>query len=238
MSTHPSEAMVLAAGLGTRMRPLTDDRPKPLIDVAGKPLIDHVIDALDRAGVAHVVVNTHYKGDMLISHLGARTHPRITISDECDELMDTGGGVKKALPHLGDAPFFTYNSDFIWTESGTAALTRMDKAWNAEKMDALMLLCPMDKTTGFEGAGDFFMDEEGRLSRRGQAARAPFAWMGVQIITKAAYADTPDEPFSNNLIWDRMIPEGRLYGLVHNGIGCHVGSPAGVREAEEVLAKT
>ena len=238
MTTHPTEAMVLAAGLGTRMRPLTDDRPKPLIDVAGKPLIDHVIDALSRAGVTHVVVNAHYKSEMLISHLGARTSPHITISDERDKLMDTGGGVKKALPHLGDAPFFTYNSDFIWTENGTAALNRMGTAWDADKMDALMLLCPMDKTTGFEGAGDFFMDEAGRLTRRGDAPRAPYAWMGVQIITKAAYADTPDAPFSNNLIWDRMIPEGRLFGLVHNGIGCHVGSPAGVREAEEVLAKT
>jgi len=238
MTTHPTEAMVLAAGLGTRMRPLTDDRPKPLIDVAGKPLIDHVIDALDRAGVTHVVVNAHYKGEMLISHLGARISPRITISDERDKLMDTGGGVKKALPHLGDAPFFTYNSDFIWTESGTAALTCMGAAWDADKMDALMLLCPMDKTTGFEGAGDFFMDDAGRLTRRGDAPRAPYAWMGVQIITKAAYAETPIEPFSNNLIWDRMIPKGRLFGLVHNGIGCHVGSPAGVREAEEVLAKT
>ena len=209
MSAHPTEAMVLAAGLGTRMRPLTDDRPKPLIEVAGKPLIDHVIDALDRAGVAHVVVNAHYKGEMLISHLGARSAPRITISDERNRLMDTGGGVKKALPLLGDAPFFTYNSDFIWTEEGPEALTRMGAAWDAEKMDALMLLCPMDKTTGFEGAGDFFMDDDGRLTRRGTAARAPYAWMGVQIITKAAYADTPNEPFSNNLIWDRMIPKGK-----------------------------
>lgn len=238
MSSHPTEAVVLAAGLGTRMRPLTDDRPKPLIDVAGKPLIDHVIDALDRAGVAHVVVNAHYKGEMLIRHLGGRRSPRITISDERDGLMDTGGGVKKALPHLGDAPFFTYNSDFIWTESGATALTRMGEAWDAGKMDALMLLCPMEKTTGFEGAGDFFMDDVGRLTRRGNAKCAPYAWMGVQIITKAAYADTPNEPFSNNLIWDRMIPKGRLFGLVHNGIGCHVGSPAGVREAEEVLART
>jgi len=238
MSFHPAEAMVLAAGLGTRMKPLTDDRPKPLIEVAGKPLIDHVIDALENAGVSHVIVNAHYKAEMLITHLGRRTSPRITISDEWDRLMDTGGGVKKALPHLGDAPFFTYNSDFIWTEDGAHALRRMGEAWDGAKMDALMLLCPMEKTTGFEGAGDFFMDGEGRLSRRGSASRAPYAWMGVQIITKAAYDGTPDEPFSNNLIWDRMIPEGRLYGLAHNGIGCHVGSPDGVKAAEEVLAKT
>jgi MurNAc alpha-1-phosphate uridylyltransferase len=237
MSANPTEAMVLAAGLGTRMRPLTDDRPKPLIEVAGAPLIDHVLDALEGAGVSHVVVNVHYKADMLISHLGARTHPRITISDEREELMDTGGGVKKALPHLGDAPFFTYNSDFLWTETGTPALRRMGAAWDADRMDALMLLSPMDKTTGFEGAGDFFMDDAGQLTRRGDAPRAPYAWMGVQITSKAAYVETPDYPFSNNLIWDRMIPKGRLYGLVHEGVGCHVGSPEGVRKAEEVLGK-
>jgi len=238
MSFHPTEAVVLAAGLGTRMKPLTADRPKPLIEVAGTPLIDRVIDALEDAGVVHVVVNAHHKAEMLIAHLGARSGPRITISDERDRLMDTGGGVKKALAHLGDAPFFTYNSDFIWKEDGAHALRRMGDAWDGAKMDALMLLNPMEKTTGFEGAGDFFMDGECRLTRRGEKPNAPYAWMGVQITTKAAYVSTPDEPFSNNLIWDRMIPEGRLYGLAHKGIGCHVGSPAGVKEAEEVLAKT
>jgi len=238
MSFHPTEAMVLAAGLGTRMQHLTDDRPKPLVEVMGRPLIDHVIDALEAAGVSHVAVNVHYKAEMLIDHLKARTSPRISISDERDGLMDTGGGVKHALPLFSDAPFFTYNSDFLWTEQGAPALRRMGEVWDHTKMDALMLLSPMGRTTGFDGAGDFFMDDAGRLARRGRAPAAPFAWMGVQITTKAAYAETPDGPFSNNLIWDRMIPEGRLFGLAHKGIGCHVGSPQGVREAEEVLAQT
>ena len=238
MNSSITSAMVLAAGLGTRMEHLTKDRPKPLVEVAGKTLIDHVIDALEAAGVDDVVVNAHYKAEMLVDHLGKRISPPITISDERAQLLDTGGGVKNALEHFDNKPFFTYNSDFIWTEEGAPALARLAQAWDGTKMDALMLLCPMDRTTGFDGAGDFFMDDDGRLSRRGTAASAPYAWMGVQILTKAAYANTPDEPFSNNLIWDQMIPEGRLYGLAHNGIGCHVGSPGGVTQAEEVLARS
>lgn len=238
MSEAITKAMVLAAGMGSRMLHLTEDRPKPLVEVGGKALIDHVIDALAAAGVSHVVVNAHYKADMLIDHLERRTTPEITISDERAQLLDTGGGVKHALGHFDDAPFFTYNSDFIWTEDGAPALARLAQAWDGSKMDALMLLCPMERTTGFDEAGDFFMDDAGRLTRRGAATSAPYAWMGVQILTKAAYADTPDEPFSNNLIWDQMIPKQRLYGLVHTGIGCHVGSPEGVTQAEEVLANT
>jgi len=230
-----TKAMVLAAGLGTRMEHLTRDQPKPLVQVSGRALIDHVIDALEAAGVTDVVVNAHYKAEMLMDHLGKRTSPRITISDERDQLMDTGGGVKRALQHFDEGAFFTYNSDFIWTEDGAPAIQRLASAWDASKMDALMLLCPRDRTTGFDGAGDFFMDAEGRLTRRGAAMSAPYAWMGVQILTKSAYAETPNEPFSNNLIWDQMIPKGRLFGLAHTGIGCHVGSPAGVVEAEEVL---
>ncbi len=238
MSAVITKAMVLAGGLGTRMLHLTEDRPKPLVEVGGKTLIDHVIDALEAAGVSDVVVNAHYKGDQLIAHLNKRPSPTIQISDERAKLLDTGGGVKNALGHFDDGPFFTYNSDFIWTEEGTPALTRLAEAWDGAKMDALMLLSPMERTTGFDGAGDFFMDEAGHLSRRGAAASAPYAWMGVQILTKAAYADTPDEPFSNNLIWDQMIPNGRLHGLVHKGVGCHVGSPDGVTAATEVLANT
>jgi len=235
MSNALTEAVVLAAGLGTRMRPLTDDRPKAMIEVEGRALIDRVIDALEAAGIDHVVVNAHYKADALAAHLANRASPHITVSDERDRLMDTGGGVKKALGHLKGPAFFTYNSDFVWTEAGVPALTRMLEAWDPVKMDALMLLSPMEQTTGFEGAGDFFMDEAGRLTRRGEAKRAPYAWMGVQIITNAAYDGTPDDPFSNNLIWDRMIPEGRLYGLAHKGIGCHVGSPEGLKDAEKIL---
>ncbi len=238
MSDHPAQAMVLAAGLGTRMKHLTKDRPKPLVEVGGKALIDYVIDALEAAGVEDVVVNAHYKADMLIAHLGARTSPTITISDEGAKLLDTGGGVKQALGHFDDTPFFTYNSDFIWTEHGEPVLTRMGEAWDAARMDALMLLCPVARTTGFDGPGDFSMDRDGRLSRRGNAATAPYVWMGVQIITKRAYDNTPDEPFSNNLVWDRIIPKSRLFGIVHEGVGCHVGSPEGVAAAEEVLTRT
>ncbi len=238
MSVQPTEAVVLAAGLGTRMRPLTDDRPKALIEVGGRALIDRVIDTLEAAGVTHVIVNAHYKAEMLMEHLAARAGPRITASDEREHVMDTGGGVKKALRHLKDEPFFTYNADFIWTEGTTPALRRMGEAWDGSRMGALMLLSPMEKTTGFDGPGDFFMDDNGRLARRGEAKRAPYAWMGVQIVTKAAYEETPDDPFSNNLIWDRMIPEGRLYGLVHEGTGAHVGTPTGLAEAEALLGRT
>ena len=235
--TGPTQAIVLAAGLGTRMRHLTENQPKPLVKVGGKALIDRVLDALEAAGVTHAVVNAHYRADMLIAHLEHRTSPHITISHEEDLLMDTGGGVKKALPHLKDEPFFTYNSDFIWSETGVPALVRMGERFDPATMSSLMLLSPMEKTTGFEGPGDFFRDDAGQLTRRGDAARAPYAWMGVQILTKNAYAQTPDGPFSNNLIWDQMIPQGRLHGLVHKGMGFHVGSPEGVTEAEEAMTR-
>ncbi len=234
MTPRPESAMVLAAGLGTRMRHLTEDRPKPLVPVAGRALIDRVIDALKDAGISNIVVNAHYKAEMLRTHLGARTDLTIQISDETAQLLDTGGGVKHALPLLTGEPILTYNSDFIW--QGAGVLAKLIDTWDPARMDALMLLSHLDKTTGFEHPGDFFLDDDARIRRRGKAAKAPFAWMGVQLIKRSAYDATPDEPFSNNLIWDRLIKKGRLFGHVHDGIGMHVGSPEGLAEAERVIA--
>lgn len=233
MTQKPESAMVLAAGLGTRMRHLTEDRPKPLVSVAGRTLVDRVIDNIKEAGILNITVNAHYKADMLRAHLNQRDDVTISVSDETSKLLDTGGGVKHALPMLTGDPILTYNSDFIW--QGVGVISRLIEAWDPDRMDGLMLLSDMEKTTGFEHPGDFFLDTERRISRRGTAARAPYAWMGVQLIKRNAYEGTPDTPFSNNLIWDRIIPEGRLFGLVHDGIGMHVGSPEGLAEAEKVI---
>lgn len=236
MSANVKSAMVLAAGLGTRMRHLTADRPKPLVEVAGRALLDRVIDAVKEAGITDIVVNIHYKPEMMRAHLNARTDVNLKISDETAKLLDTGGGVKAARAMLTGDPVLTYNSDFIWQSAGV--IKGLMAAWDDAKMDGLMLLSHLNRTTGFEHPGDFFLDEEGRIVRRGEAARAPYAWMGVQLIRPSLYDDTPDEPFSNNLIWDRLIAKGRLYGHVFEGTGCHVGSPEGVAAAEEVIARS
>jgi len=235
MVAHPTHAMVMAAGLGKRMLPLTEDIPKPMVKVAGRPLIDHVLDRLSSAGVADVVLNLHYKGDVLKDYLEGRDSPTIVYSDETNELLDTGGGVKKALPLLGDAPFFTHNSDSLWIEGMSDNLRRMGEMWDEDKMDALMLLAPLASCTGFDGRGDFTMDGIGRLRRRKERTVAPFVWTGVQIIRPEMFEDTPEGPFSTNLIWDRAIENDRLYGIRLDGRWMHVGSPAGIDEAEAVL---
>ncbi len=236
MTAKVESAMVLAAGLGTRMRHLTAERPKPLVDVAGRALIDRVIDAIKDAGISSIVVNVHFRAEMLRAHLAKRDDVSVQISDETKQLLDTGGGVKHARPLLSGDPIMTYNSDFIW--QGADVLSRLVEAWDPARMDALMLLSYMDRTTGFEHPGDFFRDDAGHLTRRGEADTAPFAWMGVQLIKPGLYADTPDVPFSNNLIWDRLISTERLFGHVHDGIGMHVGSPEGLAEAEKMLASS
>ena len=239
--TAPKTAMVLAAGLGTRMRPLTDDRPKALVEVGGRALIDHVLDRMAQAGVERAVVNVHWFADRLESHLAARGRgPDIVISDERAELLETGGGLKKARPLLGDDPVFVANIDSVWIDRGDA-LADLVRLWNPETMDAALLLARRDGSIGFEGNGDFFLDdaisgEGGRLTFRGDAPSAPFAYMGVHI-TRPGYADQgPDGPFSLTPLWRRSAAEGRLFGCVLDGDWMHVGDPQARDGAEAKLA--
>ncbi len=235
MTARPTHAMVLAAGLGKRMRPLTDDRPKPLVSVVGRPLIDHVLDRLETAAVGDVVINVHYLADMMRAHLAERTTPRLYISDETDQLLDSGGGLVKALPHLGKAPFLTINADSLWTEGAIPNLNRLATAYDPERMDALMMLSPIDHCSGYDGRGDFMMDTDGRLTRRTGADHAPYVWAGVQIVHPRLFHGAPEGPFSTNLLWDRAIEAGRLFGLVMDGFWMHVGTPEGRDAAEAHL---
>ena len=232
----PTTAMVLAAGLGTRMRPLTDDRPKALVDLAGRALIDHVLDRLAEAGVTRAVVNVHWFADRLEAHLAARGRgPAITISDERAALLETGGGLKKAAPLLGPDPVFVANIDSVWTDHGDA-LGDLARLWDPARMDAVLLLARREGSIGFEGGGDFFLADDGRLTFRGEAAEAPFAYMGVHI-TRPDYADGgPDGPFSLSPLWCASAAAGRLYGCVLDGDWMHVGDPQARDAAEAKLA--
>ncbi|WP_353181522.1 nucleotidyltransferase family protein [Bosea sp. (in: a-proteobacteria)] len=229
-------AMVLAAGLGQRMRPITDTLPKPLVKIAGRTMLDHMLDRLAEAGVEQAVVNVHHLAGQVEAHLAGRLGPQVTVSDERGELLETGGGVKKALPLLGATPFFHTNSDALWRETGRPALPAMLRAWDPERMDILLLLADMDTSLGFDGAGDFFRDMDGRLTRRGAAARAPWAYAGVAILKPELFADTPEGPFSLNLLFDRAIAKGRLFGEVLEGRWLHVGTPDAIAPAEAALA--
>lgn len=234
--TGPTRAMVMAAGLGTRMRPLTNDRPKPLVEVAGKTLIDHAIDRLVDAGVKLIVVNAHYKADMLKEHLAKRKDVEIRISEENDELLGTGGGILKALPNFEGESFFVLNSDSIWVEGMGRALDRMKARWNPDEMDALLLMASMVTAMGFEGTGDFQMDANGLLSRALEKRLSPFAYPGVQIVHPRLFDAAKETSFSTNRMWDIAIEKGRLYGIRLDGVWMHVGTPEAVREAEAFLA--
>lgn len=236
MST-PQRAMIMAAGLGTRMRPLTDDRPKPLVEVAGRTLIDHALDRLVAAGVTLAVVNVHYKAEMVMEHLAKRHDVEIRFSVEKDALLGTGGGVVKALPHFDGQPFFIMNSDTIWVEGIGHALDRMIARWDPETMDALLLLAAMTTALGFEGPGDFNMDADGRLSRVDERRLSPFAYPGVQIVHPRLFDSAPAGGFSTNRVWDDAIAAGRLFGVRLDGVWIHVGTPDAVREAEAFLAE-
>lgn len=228
-------AMIMGAGLGTRMRPLTDDRPKPLVTVGGKTLIDHSIDRLAAAGVTRVVVNLHYKAEMLRAHLAARRDVEIIFSDESGKLLDTGGGVVKAMPHFGDAPFFVINSDSIWVEGATAALPAMLAAWDGRRMDGLLLLAEMKTAMGYEGTGDFTLGPDNRIARARVAPPPHYAFPGVQIVHPRLFQGAPPGAFSTNLMWDRAIAAGTLFGTVLNGVWIHVGTPEARDEAEAYL---
>lgn len=234
--TSPKTAMVLAAGLGSRMRPLTDDRPKALVEVRGRALIDHVLDRLTDAGVERAVVNVHWFADRLEQHLKARDRgPDIIISDERAELLETGGGLRKARPLLGDEPVFVANIDSIWTDQGDA-LGDLVRLWNPALMDAALLLARREGSIGFEGDGDFFLGDDGRLTFRGEAPCAPFAYMGVHI-TRPDYADGgPEGPFSLSPLWRRSAADGRLFGCVLDGDWMHVGDPEARDAAEAKMA--
>jgi len=229
-------AMVLAAGHGTRMRPLTNDRAKAMVEVGGKPLIDHMLDRLAEAGVERAVVNVHAHADHLEAHLKTRTSgPEIIISDERDELLETGGGVVKALPLLGKDPIFICNIDAIWTEDRPYILGAMSKMWDPSYMDDLLLLAPIDRTLGYHGSGDFIFGYDGHLYRRGQLTEAPYVYAGVQIAKLDRLAEQPIEPFSRNRIWDQTIQAGTIYGHPLNGFWMHVGDPKARDEAEAIL---
>jgi MurNAc alpha-1-phosphate uridylyltransferase len=223
--------MVLAAGLGTRMRPLTDHTPKPLIAVAGKPLIDHVLDRLAAAGVETAVVNVHHFAEQIESHLKARRAPKIVISNERAALLNTGGGIVKALPQLGAAPFFLVNSDALWIDGVQPNLDRMAAAYEAEHMDALLLLAPTATSVGYAGRGDFSMASDGRLLRRGEREVVPFVYAGTAILAPALFAGAPQSGFSLNRLFDRAIEAGRLFGLRLEGVWMHVGTPEAIRTA-------
>lgn len=229
-----TRAFVLAAGLGKRMRPVTATTPKPLVEVAGKALIDHALDRAAEAGIDTAVVNVHYLADLVEGHVAQRTDGlKILVSDEREALLETGGGVKKALDLVGAAPFVVMNSDSFWLEGPTPNLARLIERWQPEAMDLLLLVAPTATSLGYEGAGDFVMAPDGRLERRGERAVAPFIYAGVAIVKPELFADTPDGAFSLNLLFDRAIARERLYGLRLDGQWLHVGTPEAIQAAEE-----
>lgn len=228
----PEAGMVLAAGLGTRMRPLTDRLPKPLVRLKERALIDHVLDRIAAAGVARAVVNVHHHADALEAHLRQRKHPKIEISDERGVLLDTGGGVVRALPKLGSGPFLIHNSDSVWIEGVGSNLERMFASWDSGAMDSLMLLASATTSLGYEGSGDFAMGTDGRLSRRGERQMVPFVFTGVSIAHPRMFANASEGRFSLNKLWDEAIDKGRLFGIRLEGLWMHVGTPEALTEAE------
>ncbi|HUK58371.1 MAG TPA: nucleotidyltransferase family protein [Stellaceae bacterium] len=233
MTPPPRSAMVLAAGLGVRMRPLTDERPKPLMPVAGRPLIDHVLDRLVAAGVRRAAVNLHYKAEMIEQHLASRNDVEIKFSRE-DKLLDTGGGVKKALPLL-DEVFFVVNSDVIWLDGKMAALLRLARAFDPDKRDAQLLMQRTTRAVGYEGPGDFMLDPAGFLRRRAEREIAPYLFAGIQILHRRLFDRAPDGAFSLNRLWDDAIARGRAKAIVHDGEWFHIGTPSGLAATEARL---
>jgi MurNAc alpha-1-phosphate uridylyltransferase len=233
----PKTAMVLAAGLGKRMRPLTATRPKPLVEVAGKPLLDHCLDRLRAAGVEKAVVNVHYLADALEAHLNNRVEGlEILVSDEREQLLETGGGLVRALPMIDVDPFLVVNSDNLWVDGAVDSLRLLAANWDEARMDALLLLVPLARAHCHKGQGDFHMSAGGALKRRKPGGVAPFVYTGVQMVSKRLLAgELPEGPFSTNILWDRAIAKGRLYGAVHEGLWFDVGAPPNIRRTEEIL---
>lgn len=229
-------AMVMAAGLGKRMRPLTITTPKPLVRVAGKPLIDHVLDHLGDAGMRRVIVNVHYLADSLEAHLKAREHPfELMISDERDLLLETGGGLVKALPMIDEDPFFCLNSDNVWLESARSCFDELRAAWDDSRMDALLLVVPHTRASNYQGVGDFHLDQMGRVSRRRAGHVAPYIYTGIQLLSRRLLVDPPEGAFSTNVLWNRAIEADRLFAIAHLGQWFDVGTPAAIKPTAEAL---
>ena len=232
----PHTAMIMAAGLGKRMRPLTATRPKPLIEVNGKALLDHVLEKLVAAGVRKVVVNVHYLADALEAHLASRAHGLdVVISDERNLLLETGGGLVQAEPLIDADPFLSLNSDNLWVDGPADTLRLLASHWDDAKMDALLLLVPLARALNHKGMGDFHMGRTGRLRRRQRSHVAPFVFTGIQMLSKRLLRDAPQGPFSTNILWDRAIEEGRCFGAVHQGLWFDVGTPASIPLTEAAL---
>ena len=227
--------MVLAAGLGMRMRPFSDTLPKPLVPVAGKALIDHVLGRLDDAGVERAVVNIHHMAEQMQQHLASRTRPQIALSDERGLLLGTGGGIKKALPQLGAAPFFLINADTIWIDGVKPNFARLAEAFDAASMDALLLLAPAAGSIGYAGRGDFAMTPDGHLHRRGEREVVPFVYAGAAILSPALFADAPEGEFPLTALFTRAAEQGRLRGLRLEGLWMHVGTPEAIPAAESAI---
>ena len=235
--TKVETAMIMAAGLGKRMRPLTENRPKPLVEVAGKAMIDHCFEKLVEAGISKAVVNVHYLPDMLEAHLAALPYPiEIRVSDERALLLETGGGLVQAEPMIDESNFYCINSDNLWTDGATNSLLRLAQGWDEDKMDALLLLVPRTSAHNYQGAGDFHLDGENRISRKLPDQTAPLIYSGIQLISKRLLRDAPTGPFSTNIFWERAIGEGRLFGMVHEGEWFEVGSPQAIAPTEAALA--
>jgi MurNAc alpha-1-phosphate uridylyltransferase len=238
MSVTPAKAMVLAAGLGVRMRPLTDHMPKPLVRVAGQPLLDHVLDKLAFAGVSEAVVNVHYLPDQIIEHTASRTRPRIIISDERDQVLGTGGAVVKALPLLGKEPFFHLNADTMWIDGVRPNLTRLAETFDPAQMDILLLMAPTTSSIGYAGRGDYGMLPDGALRKRREHQVVPFVYAGAAIMSPSLFSDAPAGEFSLTKMFDRANEQERLFGLRLDGVWMHVGTPDAVRDAEEAFLES
>lgn len=231
-------AMVLAAGLGTRMRPLTDRMPKPMVEVGGRPMIDFALDRLADAGVETAVVNLHWHADLLERHLSGRTRPRVLFSDERGELLETGGGIRKALPLLGPDPFFVMNADTVWIEGIRPNLAALAARFDPQSMDICLLLAPAATSIGYEGGGDFLMDGEGRLTPRPERLTVPFVYAGAAVVAPAIFADAPQGAFSLSRLFRRAAEAGRLFGQRMEGVWMHVGTPEAVTRAEEAIRRS
>jgi MurNAc alpha-1-phosphate uridylyltransferase len=238
MLIKPTKAMILAAGLGLRMRPLTDGMPKPLIRVAGRALLDHVLDKLGDADVTEAVVNVHYLPDQIIDHVAARTRPHVIISDERDQVLGTGGGVVKALPLLGPTPFFHVNSDTMWIDGVRSNLERLAEAFEPKRMDILLLMAPTTSSIGYSGRGDYAMLPDGSLRKRREHQVVPFVYAGAAIMSPSIFADAPKGEFSLTKIFDRANEQERLFGLRLDGVWMHVGSPDAIAAAEEAFLES
>ena len=231
-NNSPKTAMILAAGLGKRMRPLTHKTPKPLLTVSGRTLLDYELDHLAKAGIEKIIINIHHLANQILNHVESCTDANIIISDESDELLETGGGVAKALSHIGDAPFFVLNGDILWLDGPTAALSRLVRCWNEREMDGLLLLNSTVEAYGYSGVGDFLVDSDGKLSIRPEQQVSPYVFTGVQLLHPRLFKNGHHSAFSLNYLYDRSIAEERLFGIIHDGDWFHIGTEDGLNQAE------